>query len=187
MKRYFTRRGQGYVSVLHRAIGFITMDAALRRLHSVMVFVLLVGSSTIGLAGTAYTAGQVRVPDLRCKGRLGISFGDGGKMETTHCYVMSSKCLVTCTIYCYSNGLGMASTISCGSTECLNQAVCMWNPVTKPYSQVTSCEYPQVFPCAKRWGDECAAVAVMRQACIRDRYQSPCADTDGVEVCCESH
>lgn len=167
---------------LHR---FIPRDAHRWMLHSVALLVLVLGSAAIGVAGTVHTAGKVHIPNLACHPNFTLKL-DGQEVQYTHCYVNQETCQIRCIIYCFSDGLRMASTTNCGYTQCESGRLCLWNRVAKQYTRVTVCEYPAPRACSNQWGDECASVAIMKQSCLRDRFQTPCADTDGVEVCCES-
>lgn len=185
MKRCFVTERWADISALGGLHRFIPSDARRWILHSVALLVVVLGSTATGFAGTIHTAGQVRIPNLACHPNFTIR-QDGEEVKYTHCYVKQENCQVRCIIYCYSDGLRMASTTYCGYTQCESPSMCLWNKVAKQYTRATVCEYPAARACSNQWGDECASVAIMKQSCLRDRFQTPCADTDGVEVCCES-
>lgn len=136
-----------------------------------------------GWAATAYTAGPVN--KVLCFSN-DLPAAKGGLVSVTNCYVAERHCSFACTIYCYSEGVSIATSWSCGGGTCENPPMCLQ---MRRLSAQQQCGSAIPDPCVSNRGGKdvvCPESNIVREACQRDRFQSPCADTDRTEVCCES-
>jgi hypothetical protein len=148
-----------------------------------LIFDVSIGSPQ-ATAATANPKNDGQGTLLRCGTPFDVKIS-GTWYPLSHCYVSQVKCPVSCYIYCYSQAsLGQSAqrVVCANSIECLTPMQCNYNHYVKPTS---GCAAPNFAPCRRDWGAECPQVEASRQACLRDRFNSPCADTDGTEVRCE--